>query len=316
LSSCFLDATDGGYEIPVPDTIPAARQAVFAWAWVNGMGAREYYMNCADVRIENYGHQEPLTAHELLVVNLPGKPTVTPRTGREEDKMIGLLKKRQFVTVGHPLDLARDRSDGQGAGADDAVPAGEPDPAANRAGGAVDDDGADEVTSYVFTTRTITSDDDPAAAALETNLDAGLTYSELGGFRGRSKASNGLTVLSEDNEINEYLGNTRRPPGLDVPVSFDMDDPLLAAQHRTSTDNIDMWPASTGSAAIHVAGASASAPLDLGLPPAPPDAPGGRTDGVVTQIKTVTMNNTPYLQVVMLSNNTAVPSSLTIAYSQ
>ncbi|KAJ1734396.1 hypothetical protein LPJ61_001091 [Coemansia biformis] len=320
LSSCFLDATDGGYEVPVPDTIPAAKRAVFAWSWINGMGSREYYMNCADVRIENYGHQEPLTAHELLVVNMPGKATVTPRTGREEDKLIGLLKKRPFVTIGRPLDLTRDNSDGQGAGGsddNDAQPAEEPDPVANRAAnadGAAADGDADEVTSYVFTTRTVT-DDDAGAAALETNLDAGFTYSELGGYRPHRKASNGLTVLSEDNEINEYLGNTRRPPGLDVPISFDMDDPLLASHHQASGDNADLWPASTGSTSIGAAGASARAPLDLGLPSALPEATPAHAGGVVTQLKTVTMNNTPYLQVVVLSNNTAVPSSLTIAYS-
>ncbi|KAJ2295069.1 hypothetical protein IWW55_005570, partial [Coemansia sp. RSA 2706] len=70
LASCFLDTTDGGYDVPVPDTIPAAKKAVFAWTWISGLGSRSYYMNCADVRIENYGHQEPLTAHELLAVNL------------------------------------------------------------------------------------------------------------------------------------------------------------------------------------------------------------------------------------------------------
>ncbi|KAI8325010.1 hypothetical protein GQ54DRAFT_255465, partial [Martensiomyces pterosporus] len=76
LSSCFLDTVSGGYDVPVPDAIPAATRAIFAWTWINGLGSREYYMNCADIRIENYGHQEPLTAHELLVVNLPGKQTV------------------------------------------------------------------------------------------------------------------------------------------------------------------------------------------------------------------------------------------------
>ncbi|KAJ2786674.1 hypothetical protein H4R21_007167, partial [Coemansia helicoidea] len=240
LASCFLDTTDGGYEVPVPETIPAARRAVFAWSWISGMGSREYYMNCADVRIENYGHQEPLTAHELLVVNMPGKPTVLPRTGREEDRLIGLLKRRGFVTVGRPQDLTRDESDEEGAGGDAAAPAGEPDPAADRAASTVEDDGADEVTSYVFATHTVTGNYDPAGAAFEANLDAGYTYSELGGFRAHSRASNGLTVLSEDNEINEYLGNTRRPPGLDVPLSLNVDDPLLMGLRQTGVDNIDL----------------------------------------------------------------------------
>ncbi|KAJ2347796.1 hypothetical protein IWW50_005229 [Coemansia erecta] len=306
LASCFLDTTDGGYNVPVPDTIPAAKKAIFAWSWISGTGSRQFFMNCADVRIENYGHQEPLTAHELLVVNLPGKPTVSPKTGREEDRLIPLLKQRPFITVGKPQDLAREEQSGSSKGGDskdgdEAPEAGEPDPMANRV--AEPDNGdstlGDEITSYVFSTRTITDENDNAG--IEENLDAGFTYSELDNYRMRTKASNGLTVLSDDGELNEYLGAPRRS-ALDAPLAL-----------GAASANLDLWPASSGSAVAIDVGSDDShtpEPLDLGLPPPPAET----KDAVVTQLKTVTMNNTPYLQVVVLSNNTAVPSSLTIAY--
>ncbi|KAJ1858501.1 hypothetical protein GGH12_002830 [Coemansia sp. RSA 1822] len=307
LASCFLDTTDGGYDVPVPDTIPAAKKAIFAWTWISGGGAREYFMNCADVRIENYGHQEPLTAHELLVVNLPSKPTVMPKTGREEDYLIPLLKQRPFITVGKPQDLAREEQSGgsgsSSSGNDDDAPAdGEPDPMANRVAEPENTDStlADEITKYVYSTRTITDDDNNAG--IEENIDAGYTYSELDNYRARTKSGNGLTVLNEDAEINEYLGAPRRS----VPDAA----PGLGA----TSANLDLWPASSGSVValdIGAVGTHTPMPLDLGLPSLPAET---AKNAVVTQLKTVTMNGTPFLQVVVQSNNTAVPSSLTIAY--
>ncbi|KAJ2649146.1 hypothetical protein IWW40_003408 [Coemansia sp. RSA 1250] len=308
LSSCFLDTTEGGYNVPVPDTIPAAKKAIFAWTWINGMGSREYYMNCADVRIENYGHQEPLTAHELLVVNQPGKPTVLPKTGREEDRLIPLLKQRQFITVGRPQDLAREELNQSSN-----VP-GEPDPMANRVAEVDGADGAggadstlpDEITSYVYTTRTVIDDDNGDA---EPNLDAGYTYSELDDYRSRAKSGHGLTVLSDDSEINEYLGGARKP-ALDASLALGGAD-----DHRLGINgNLDLWPASSGSPVpvdVGTDGSHTPLPLDLGLPPAPSEP---AKDAIVTQFKTVTVNNTPVLQVIVQSNNTAVPSSLTISY--
>ncbi|KAJ2804505.1 hypothetical protein H4R20_002477 [Coemansia guatemalensis] len=329
LSSCFLDTTNGGYDVPVPDTIPAAKKAIFAWTWINGMGSREYYMNCADVRIENYGHQEPLTAHELLVVNLPGKTTVIPKTGREEDGLISLLKQRPFVTIGKPQDLAQEelssRGSSGGAGADGDAPA-EADPFANRVASAdedANDTGADEITSYVYKTHTVTDDDN---AAIEANLDEGFTYSEMDNYRSRAKPGSGLTVLSANGDSGAYPSDSaKRHLGVDAPIPFDIDDTLLETHHLASNDNFDLWPSSTATALasasassleIDAPGAStqASAPLDLGIAQGSTEA-ASAADGLVTQFKTVTVDNTPLLQVVVLSNNTAVPSSLTIAYS-
>ncbi|KAJ2228575.1 hypothetical protein H4R99_005967 [Coemansia sp. RSA 1722] len=324
MGSCFLDTVNGGYDVPVPDYIPAAKKAVFAWTWINAMGSREYYMNCADVRIENYGRQEPLTAHELLVVNLPGKPTLSPRTGREEDRLPQMMRQRSFVTVGKPIDLvAVDEADGrprhtaddsESSDGDGASQQQEADPMANRvedAGGQSSSGSSlgDEITSFVYTTRTITDDDDDGDAAAN-GLDRGFTYSELDDYRSRSKATNGLTIMGDEGEVGEYLGTRRKQPSADAPIPFDMDDTLPLATHRmTGSDNFDIWPVSSAStlASIDVAAAETLATAQTLASPA-------MVMAMTTRYKTVTVNNTPMLQVVVSSNNTAIPSSLTISY--
>ncbi|KAI7825488.1 hypothetical protein BX661DRAFT_163922 [Kickxella alabastrina] len=72
LGNCFLDTVNGGYEVPIPERLPASKSAVLAWSWIPSISERPYYMNCADVRIENYGKQQEYTAKELLVVNVLG----------------------------------------------------------------------------------------------------------------------------------------------------------------------------------------------------------------------------------------------------
>ncbi|KAJ2364328.1 hypothetical protein IW150_006510, partial [Coemansia sp. RSA 2607] len=300
-ASCFLDTVDGGYDVPVPDHIPAAPKAVFAWSWISAMGAREYYMNCADVRIENFGKQEPLVAHELLVVNVPGRPTLAPRTGREEDKLPQMMQQRSFVSVGKPMDLvAADEAAGRprSSASDDAAEQqepGEPDPAANRAATGEDDNTlADEITSYVYTTHTVTEDDDDGDGA---NLDGSFAYSELDDYRRRTKPA-GLVVLSDD----DVPGSRKKPSVFDASIPFDVDDTLpLVTPHMTGNDNFDFWPASSAStlATVDIAAATGATVSPASL---------------VTQFKTVTISNTPFLQVVVSSNNTAIPSSLTIAY--
>ncbi|KAJ2008238.1 hypothetical protein GGI04_001226 [Coemansia thaxteri] len=343
VASCFLDTVNGSYDVPVPDTIPASKKATFAWTWINALGSREYYMNCADVRIENYGRQVPLTAHELLVVNLPGKQTLSPKSGREEDRLPAMLQQRSFVTVGKDTDLEPDeQGDGHSAkpagGSDDAQADGEADPVANRASSGKGDDDVslpDEITSYVYTTRTIVED---GADGDEANPDDGFTYNDVDDYKSRRKSSNGLTVLSDETDISEYLGSFKKLPGGPITsIPFNMDDTLpLATHHLTSDDNLDQWPSSSvsalpGSAEIGSESSHSAATLDLGLAlPAletgavsmrgaslgfPGGAPLAAGADMVTQFKTITISNKPVLQIVVSSNRTAVPESLTLSVS-
>ncbi|KAJ2291070.1 hypothetical protein IW139_004748 [Coemansia sp. RSA 353] len=103
LGNCFLDTVNGGYEIPIPDRLPAAKSAVFAWTFIPATGSRSYYMNCVDVRVENYGKQETFTGKELLVVNVPGKPSLAPVSSESNDMLPSLLDARPMVSVGEPV---------------------------------------------------------------------------------------------------------------------------------------------------------------------------------------------------------------------
>ncbi|KAF1351383.1 putative endoglucanase, partial [Delphinella strobiligena] len=47
IGGCPLTST---YNFTIPSYVPAG-QALFAWSWQNLVGNREYYMNCADVKI-------------------------------------------------------------------------------------------------------------------------------------------------------------------------------------------------------------------------------------------------------------------------
>ncbi|KXN67497.1 putative endoglucanase precursor, partial [Conidiobolus coronatus NRRL 28638] len=74
MSNCLTE-TGLHFEIPLPPNAPSSDHAVLSWSWINKTGNREYYMNCADIRVRGVegGYIE---GPELLVANLPGYPTI------------------------------------------------------------------------------------------------------------------------------------------------------------------------------------------------------------------------------------------------
>jgi hypothetical protein len=65
------------YELTLPYGFPSGNTILF-WTWINKIGNREYYMECADIHITN--NNEPVLQHvtgkELLIANLDGYPTI------------------------------------------------------------------------------------------------------------------------------------------------------------------------------------------------------------------------------------------------
>ncbi|KAJ2029685.1 hypothetical protein IWW57_001558 [Coemansia sp. S610] len=55
------------YTFTLPAALPGASHAVFAWTWVNAIGNREFYMNCADVAI--VGNAGSYTGKAMTVAN-------------------------------------------------------------------------------------------------------------------------------------------------------------------------------------------------------------------------------------------------------
>ncbi|KAK9720425.1 hypothetical protein K7432_004121 [Basidiobolus ranarum] len=69
---CLIASLD--YNVQIPAEAPSGR-ATFAWAWINKVGNREYYMNCADIEIKGDANGS-ISGPKLAVANLPGYPTI------------------------------------------------------------------------------------------------------------------------------------------------------------------------------------------------------------------------------------------------
>ncbi|RKP09114.1 hypothetical protein THASP1DRAFT_29103 [Thamnocephalis sphaerospora] len=102
LQTCMLGPLK--YTIPIPANAPAADRATFAWTWINAVGDRQYYMNCADVKIvnKNEGKDGNITGPKLLVVHLDNKEVFPEWNGEgtsKTSKKMDLFKKRPIIKV-------------------------------------------------------------------------------------------------------------------------------------------------------------------------------------------------------------------------
>lgn len=68
IRDCLLNGLD--FQVDLPDNLPSNEFTLF-WTWVNAIGNREYYMECADVSIKQ-NVRGSVSGKELVVVNLPG----------------------------------------------------------------------------------------------------------------------------------------------------------------------------------------------------------------------------------------------------
>ncbi|KAI8995904.1 hypothetical protein BC832DRAFT_520620, partial [Gaertneriomyces semiglobifer] len=66
IGSCIRNGPES-FNVQIPSSFPAG-DAIFAWSWINSIGNREYYMNCADITITGGG--SGFTGPELFVANL------------------------------------------------------------------------------------------------------------------------------------------------------------------------------------------------------------------------------------------------------
>lgn len=90
IRSCLI--TGMSYDVQLPNNIPSG-DVTFFWTWVNAVGNREYYMECADVNIindQNYS-KGPIVGDKLVVLNLPGFPIIP------EFPSPGMYDGREFI---------------------------------------------------------------------------------------------------------------------------------------------------------------------------------------------------------------------------
>jgi hypothetical protein len=101
VGSCLIDSMS--YEMQLPDGTPPGQMTVF-WTWINRIGNREYYMDCADVTVTNGGNQNgvaTLFGKELLIVNLPGYQEIPefPNPGMYGGEDLLDARKDTYITV-------------------------------------------------------------------------------------------------------------------------------------------------------------------------------------------------------------------------
>ncbi|KAJ1950730.1 hypothetical protein EC988_004280 [Linderina pennispora] len=103
LKYCFVGgpttantASVRSYTFNLPSELPSSDKAVFAWSWVNAIGNREFYMNCADVAIKGSGSS--YTGKEMTIANHDGYPTI-PEFGSNYDTGLEHYKNAKQITV-------------------------------------------------------------------------------------------------------------------------------------------------------------------------------------------------------------------------
>ncbi|KAJ2891903.1 hypothetical protein IWW38_003428 [Coemansia aciculifera] len=102
LQYCFFGAPSGGnsasilsYTFNLPANVPSSNNVVFSWTWVNAIGNREFYMNCADVAIVG-GSASSFTGKQMTIANHNGYPTIPEFNG---DYTTGLQYYSNSTTI-------------------------------------------------------------------------------------------------------------------------------------------------------------------------------------------------------------------------
>ena len=98
LDNCLL--TGLKYDLELPN-IPNGNYTLF-WTWVNKIGNREYYMECADISLNipnNTNYSNEITGKELLVVNLPGYPIIPEFNNPSAYNGRDLFESRKNITI-------------------------------------------------------------------------------------------------------------------------------------------------------------------------------------------------------------------------
>ncbi|KAI9474927.1 hypothetical protein BX667DRAFT_507203 [Coemansia mojavensis] len=78
LSYCFYSDENQlvtNYTFTLPADVPNSDSAILMWSWVNAMGNREFYTNCADIAISG-STSASFTGPQVTILNYPGYPEI------------------------------------------------------------------------------------------------------------------------------------------------------------------------------------------------------------------------------------------------
>ena len=97
MMDCLLNGMT--YTVDMPNNMPSG-EFTFFWTWINKVGNREYYMECADMSINtNNNVNSPLTGKELVVANLPGYPSIPEFLQPDAYNGSDLFEQRKDISI-------------------------------------------------------------------------------------------------------------------------------------------------------------------------------------------------------------------------
>ncbi|KAI1663550.1 Lytic polysaccharide monooxygenase [Pyrenophora tritici-repentis] len=68
---------DQNYSFDIPDFLPGAETAIFAWTWLNASGHREFYMSCSPIRlIAGPSSAKSPSGYPMYIANLQANPEI------------------------------------------------------------------------------------------------------------------------------------------------------------------------------------------------------------------------------------------------
>ncbi|PVV01070.1 hypothetical protein BB560_004530 [Smittium megazygosporum] len=85
------------YTFQLPSSVPAGDRVIFSWSWINAIGNREYYMNCADITIKS--QSQSFSGPQMLIANYGPSYPVVPEFNGDYDTGLDLFDKRPTITV-------------------------------------------------------------------------------------------------------------------------------------------------------------------------------------------------------------------------
>ena len=99
-TDCLLNSMS--YSFDLPENARGNDVTVF-WTWINRIGNREYYMECADVTVATNGDRTDISGKELLVVNIQDYPKVPEWEPGAPSSVDGrdLLAARKDIILGN-----------------------------------------------------------------------------------------------------------------------------------------------------------------------------------------------------------------------
>ncbi|KAJ2058638.1 hypothetical protein GGI17_004906 [Coemansia sp. S146] len=92
-------ATVLSYTFNLPANVPASNSAIFAWTWVNAIGNREFYMNCADVAIKS--SSTSFTGKQMTIANHHGYPTIPEFNGNYDTGLEHYTNAPKITVTGY-----------------------------------------------------------------------------------------------------------------------------------------------------------------------------------------------------------------------